>query len=174
MSPQAFDVTGATRLLIATATAAPQIRLQIVQATPSVAEAVFATVSVLRLLTEEAERRAREVLEEGRRERERLEQEIKATHAKVEELRQQVEKLELVMQKIRELLPKILDAVGSDPNCQPNRAVVADRVAKLKALQAAAQSAAEALDNPRYRAFLDWLRRLLEQVPVLFDIPGWR
>jgi hypothetical protein len=47
-------------------------------------------------------------------------------------------------------------------------------VADLRALQAAADSAAAALDDARYRAFLEWIRRLLEQVPVLFDIPGWR
>ena len=44
----------------------------------------------------------------------------------------------------------------------------------MKMLTAAAESTAAALEDARYRAFLEWFRRLLEQIPVLFDIPGWR
>lgn len=174
MPLQSIDVTNAVRTLVSTPAAAPQIRLHVVQSAPSVAEAVFTMVSVLRLLAQEAERGFAKMIEQARRDRDRLREKIKTVDAVIEKLKQQAEKIEPVAQKMELLQQAIPAALGTDPNCQPNRAVVAARVAELRALQAAAESAAAALDDARYRAFLEWIRRLLEQVPVLFDIPGWR
>jgi hypothetical protein len=174
MPLQSLDLTNAVRTLVSTPAAAPQLRLQVVQSAPSTAEAVFVMVSVLRLLAQEAERKFAEMIEQARRDRDRLREQMKAIDAAIEKLKRQAEKIEEVAQKMELLRKAIPAAVGTDPNCQPNRAVVAARVAELRALQAAAESSAAALDDARYRAFLEWIRRLLEQVPVLFDIPGWR
>jgi DNA repair exonuclease SbcCD ATPase subunit len=172
MTLRASDLDNAARLLASTPTAAPSVRLQIVQS-PSVAEAVFAAVSLTRLLAQEAERGFEKMFEQLRSDRERLRSQVKAIDAAIEKMKGQLEKIEQVAQKFDVLRQAMKEAVGSDPGCRPNRSVVAARVAKLKELQAAAESTAAALEDVRYRTFLEWFRRILEQIPVLFAIPGW-
>jgi DNA repair exonuclease SbcCD ATPase subunit len=196
---QTIDLSNSARMLIAEPGTAAQIRIQLIQSRPVVSDAVIGMVALSRLLANEVNRRFKDVLEEIKREQaktralieelerkiEQLEhekkQELESLQKKKEELLHQIgrikaqaEKLKRMAEKIQEILPRLNELLAADTKSTPTRACVSARIAKVRQIQSDLESSVDELTEPKYRAPIYWFRRLLDHVPVLFDIPGWR
>jgi ABC-type transporter Mla subunit MlaD len=104
---------------------------------------------------------------------------IKTLDAQIKALKATAEKINRIQAAMKRLLPALLDAVGSDTGrpCPPSRLNVSLRLSRLNQAIREVEDAMATVaqdDAGELRELVKQLRRMAEQAPALFNIPGLR